>query len=919
MLERKIYLLFLITILQNLYSVEFDDQFTLAEFGTAPNKNISLRTSSRYSSDPSGQMLRTNDFQTFQLKFGDYATQRLPCRMGLFLVSESAQSFKGVPFGTRLELSGFSLAGDPSNNIPPNNFLELVQNPNYILFNFTEKFEPSNITTDLDQSKSFMACHVTYEETGGKKGIMRSMHVHGSAFHDIEYQELTPRLTFGSGIVTEIAVDGKKETLPTSGRTHRLKPGTKFKFTLENSIGNPRHKQVWLIYAQSPIKKTDITFDARFQLTPNNKIKNLILTSRSGRFDGFLRVAAIQVDQPPSKSNFLRTQTAPQWQMATQVQSMPATPLSMFLLWPYQWTKDVGDQLTRNQENGVYLSSCSTNSLLIPLLARSNFAAATCWYNQLIDKLNKGQNVFDSATNPFVTLVNMLVAYYYDNDILNYQSGLSYPVISAPGASFSGGEKAAENLFDSYRSEIPLSMELEFNDNSSYKFKVPSVDLVSTKPEGKHKTPLFSLPGYKSVESGHVATTFSNKDPIKGDVVYARGNSGDNPGDNEIVFSVDEVPNWAGRFIPDDFWNRIKQSDRQNLQIQLNAFLKQALPGIQSEVYEQGKVLFQIAMSAKYAAYVLLAQDGHLPPYSENLKVSSKIKNKINPLLNYIKSVLDGWLITKVIGSEFLTNYFVGDESAKGIVAFAGTNQPKGGLTDSGNAVYTGHNRQYGYFLGSAALVIELDKLLKNKAWIGSIKTNGIVTGKTKQFVDMLWRDYANPDVDDSDMMPFNRYGNPWEGISCSKGVPPEGTFPSRNNESISEDFNGYYAVWLYARAIRNSSDSVFVSSEKMGFNLLERYGKSNIDMISKAAKALFYNNGNWVYKNEPFNFNETTGIEWDNKVDSATNLQIGNPPCSLTEEGCIYSKYKFNVFCDDLTEIFNKSCQCTKAGCGCN
>ena len=915
----KACLILLFLSFETVYGAEFNDQLTLAEFGTAVNKNISLQSSSRYGSQPAGQLLRTNDFQTFQLKFGGYATGRLPCRVGLFTASESAKSSKGVPFGTRLELSGFSLAGDPQNNTPPNYFLKLVQNPNYIVFNFTETFNSSNISTDLEQSLSFLSCHVTYEESGGMNGTMTSLHVQGSGYHDIEYQDLTPKLTFGSGIIKDIEVDGKKENLPTSGKTHTLKEGTKFRFTIVNPASDPTHEQIWIVYAQSPTKEKKIRFDAKFNLTPNNKIRNLVLTAANGRYDGFLRVAGIQPDLPPSRPNKLRSQTAPDWQLATQIQSTPATPLSMFVLWSYQWTKAVGPELTKNQENNVFLSSCPTNSLLIPLLARSNLSAATCWYNQLIDKQNRGEAVFDIGTNSFVTLVNMLIANVYDSDIKNFQNTQASP-ISSPSLGFGGNAEAMEGVFDKYRSEIPTSMELEFNDDGNYSFKVPSVDLVKTKPEGSVQIPLFSLPGFKALTSGHaIAGDTVNKDPIKGDIVYAHGNSTEKPGDREITFLVNGLPSWAARFLPDDFWNRINGLDQENIKIQLNSFLKKPLPGLQTGVYDQGKALFQIAMSAKYATYVLLAQKGILPPYSNKLKVPSNIISKVNPLLNYIKNILDGWLITRVFGSTTLTNYFVGDEGAKGVVAFLGTTTSTGGLTDSGNAVYTGHNRQYGYFLGSAAIVVELDKLFKNSAWIGEAKTNGTVTAKTKQFVDMLWRDYANPDKDDTDEMPFNRYGNPWEGMSCSKGVPPTGTFPSRNNESISEDFNGYYAVWLYARSIRNSENSVFSTSEKQGFNLLERYGKSNIDMVSKAGRALFYNNGNWVYKNEPFNFNKTTGIEWDNEVETATDLQLGTPPCRLTEEGCIYSKYKFDLFCDDLIDTFNGDCQCKNAGCSCN
>ncbi len=894
---------------------DFNNQLTLSQFGKKVNKNKSLQVSSRYALDPVSQVFKTNDFQTIQLKFGQYGTERLPCRIGYFTVSESAFSKGRVPFGSRVELPSYTIAGNKAANIEPNDYLLQVQDPNFVVFSFKQNLLRKKIFTDFTISDTQQACQIEYPEDGGKSGSMISYHIPGSAYHDVEYRDVTPELTFGSGIVTSMFVDNKRVALPTSGSKLTLKSGTKFKIQFQNPSNLPSQSQTWLLYVQSENTSKNLVFEMHFSLTKNEKITNLKLKSKSGRFDGFIRVAAIQSRLPPPLPNALRSQETDQWQLATQIQSMPATPLSMFLLWPYQWTKDVGQQIQWNQERNINLSSCTTSSLLLPLLARSNFELASCWFDQLIDRQNKGKVVFDEATNSFVTLMNMLVANYYDADILKFQKGLANPA-SSPIMSYSSLEKAMEKLFDRFRSEIPISLELKFNDDGTYSFEVSSMDIVSTQPAGSEKKVLFCLPGYKALTGGYLYKGRSaNRDPIKGDIIFAQGDTSSVPGDQQITFVVNGVPSWSGRFLPDDLWNRISGLDQESLQIQLNRLLSQPLPGIKSGVYDQGKVLFQIAMSAKYATYVLLAQNGKLPPYSKSLKVPQSIKDQLNPLLNYIKQVLDAWLITKTYEKKKLSNFFVGDELGKGIVAVTGTKSDTGGLLDDGNAVYTGHNRQYGYFLGSAAIVAELDNLFMNPSWIATKQSNGIVKVLRKQFVDMLWRDYANPSINDADDMPFNRYGNAWEGISSSKGMPPTGAYPSRNNESISEDFNGYYATWLYARAILNSSLS---SANTKGFRSFERYSKANMDMIAKAARALFYNNGNWVYKNEAFNFNKTTGIQWDNKVDSATNLILGSPPCRFSEEGCLYSKYRFDVFCEDLVNTYQGDCKCSSGGCGC-
>lgn len=897
------------------YAVTFNNQITLANFGTVTNQNISLQPSSQYTPALLGQVMKTNDYQTLQLKFGGYATGRLPCRVGMFNVSECATAVGDIPFGTQLSLASYILAGDQSANIEPNRYLKQVQDPNFIVFSFKETL--SQIVVDLSESESLVTCNTIYENSLSK--FMTNINFPSSGYHDIRYEDVTPKLVFGSGLLIDIELDGAVVILPTSGNVINLPAATKFKFVFKNPASDPEDVQIWFVYAQSEVATTKIQFQMHYTLTKTGALTGVSLTSQSGPYEGFLRVAAIQPVIPFAKNNVLRTRTTPKWQLATEIQSIPATPLSMFMLWPEAWTQSVGTQIVFNQNTNVFLSSCPTNSLLIPLLARSNYPIATCWFNQLIDKQLQGQQVFDIGTNAFVTLANMFIAHYYSNDIQDFQSGIARGV-STPDLRIHSSIPIMEQMFDDHRSEVISSAELEFNPDGSYQFFASTFDSIPTFPQGKAPLPLFSFLGYQTLADGfNIVNEATNKDPIKGDINYVEGNIASMPGSFLVKFKGQSLPDWADRFLPDDFWKRITGFDKTNLICQLNRTLAAPFPEYIEDVYVQGKALFQIAMTARYATYVLLAQQGVFPPYPVGYKAPASVTSRIQPLINMIENILDTWLISQKFNGNPVPNFFAGDTLGYGVVAVQGTGSATGGVTDQGNAVYTGHNRQYGYFLGAAAIAIQLDRLFGNPSWIGSMATNTVpYTGTVKQFVDMLWRDYANPALDDAASMPFYRYGNSWEGLSSSKGMPPVGAFPSRNNESISEDFNGYYATFLYSTAIRSLPTSEISAADQQGFDLLGYFSQANLSMIMRSARGLFYNNGNWVYKYTPFNFNQTTGIEWDNMVDSGVLFALHKPPCYFSKEGCLYSKYKFDLFCTDLVNQFNSYCECQDEGCSC-
>ena len=134
---------------------------------------------------------------------------------------------------------------------------------------------------------------------------------------------------------------------------------------------------------------------------------------------------------------------------------------------------------------------------------------------------------------------------------------------------------------------------------------------------------------------------------------------------------------------------------------------------------------------------------------------------------------------------------------------------------------------------------------------------------------------------------------------------------------SISEDFNGYYGAYLYASAIQSPFSGITPSSQ-VGFADLETFCYGNMNMIKTAAAALFYNSDNWVYKKTPFDFNTTAGTVWDNSVDMSVSFLKTYPASLFSQEGAIFSEYKFDLFCVDLINQLNTHTEEENQGCGC-
>jgi len=902
-----------------LFGDVFDNKLTLAEFGQMANPNTFVQSSSRYT-NVSG-VFRTNDFQSLQLEVGDYESGRLPCRMGPFLLSVSDKGGQTLPWGLQLSVAGLSNAGNEAGNVPPNSSLKMLQDPNFIIFGFTETDPGTDIaiTTNYDASNavSFQSIDLIFTPDGG--GGPMGCHVfQGEPYINVLYETLTPLLTFGGGRLLGLQIDDVDIILPTSGTTIALPAGAKFRFEMDNGDGQPENKQYWLIYVEGGSSPT-VQFQMNYALTDELQITDVVLEAAAALSNDFLRLAVIQNETPPANINTLAPKFAPKWQIVTEGQVRPVHSLSQLLLWPQDWLKAVGPQLTRNQDLGIFTSSCTTNSLLIPCLARSDPDAAYCWYVQLVDKMNEGQDVFDVTTNSFNCLVDLLVAKYYTNNFKNFQTRFFPVPESTPKNHIVPTLSAMENMYDSYSDLRPTVANVSIDSTSGnlvYTYEVESIS------GGAVSGSLVIFPGYKQLSGSSPVSNAVIKDPVKGDLPFTEAQllSGQ---EYTVEFAHSyTLPTWAGNGIPNQLWSMTSGEEKQGLLKEMDRLLKTTMPGISVDVLEQARVLYRIAMSAKYILYVSMADLGFLPPYGTT-PIPTAVKNRVQPFIDYIENVLEGWLVTRTFNGSPMTNFFIGDSTTTGIIAVRGAASATAGSLDQGNAVYDSHNYQYGYFLFAAAVAAELDQLFGNTAWINEDKTNTVpTTAKMKQFIDMLWRDYANPvsGADDGTFQ-FARTQNNWEGTSCALGEP-SGTVASaegrtsRNLQSISEDFMGYMGPWYYARAVQNST--ALAASQQQGFDVLELYCKTHMHALATGGRALFYNDGNWALKDTAFNFNKTTGIQWDDEATMDISQPRLTPPCYLSREGCIYSNFKLEIFLDDLVDLFKDNCQCTGSKCNC-
>lgn len=795
---------------------------SLSEFGVVPNQNATLQPGSLLTFP--GEPFRTNDYQNLEQSF---STSRPIVRIGNFYVSSAPYLNASDPGGPALNcpssVSNYSQA--------------IVTSPNDVQFLFSSvevnQNDPYLRRAKVASSETFLM-HYTLSSDPAKS--ITDYNVAGNAFHDIQYQDLTPLINNRAAILS-VDVDGNAQPGPFNNKT--LPAGTKFRLGLNNG-------QTWILYIEQ--SASPVTF------TINQNVNGLIA---SAPFTGFIRVAIVQ---PTPVTTFNRVTTCPEggsapcmdWSTAAEIQSLPANPANMYLLWPYQWIPKIGNQIKTLISQNQSTPSCDVLSQLLPVLARSDLNSAIHFFNQIpVDH-------FDNGVNPFTVYFNMLMASKLSSDILSYQQ-TNRP---NPNYNISATAASVEAVFDEFRHCIPIFADIEFDGGTYYSWRYTTI--------GSTDVPLIIFPSYKTLAAEYIAIpSFVNMDSIKGPI-YATAAT-----NRMIRFQEGKLPDWYNYFYPSISFTSDELATLLDL---FNIYKNDSLqPG---NSYFKGKMLYRLALTAQYGAYVL----------SQAGQSHSDIMMETKPLIDQIKTEFQKWLITRPsFGPGDLDGYFIGDSTAQGICAISGMNNlspacnaPAPGCSndDFGNAFYNDHHFHYGYWLASAAIAIDWDeKYQVQDPWIAQMQTStgGIGSHKMKYFVDMLWRDSRNPAKDD--IFNFNRHGNLWEGHSTANGLLCCLYGAGRNQESLAEDFHSWMGTGQYARAILKCS--ALTAEDKAGFDMLQTFCDTNMKMTATAGK-LYYQDDNWIYGGNFADSNITVGNQWDIKVDYATFFAPGSP-CSVT------------------------------------
>jgi endoglucanase Acf2 len=793
---------------------------SLSEFGAIPNQNATLQPTSLLTAP--GATFRTNDYQNLEQS---YDFTRNIVRVGSFYVSSAPYLSAADP-------------GGPALNYPSNvsNYSQaIVTSPNDVQFIFSSvevgANDPYVRSATVVSSETFL---MKYTLTSAPANFITDYCVAGNAYHDIQYNNLTPLISNRAAIISA-AVDGVVQPAPLNGVT--LPAGSKLRLGLNNG-------QTWILYIEQ--SASPVTFII------NQAVNGL---QASGPLTGFIRVAIVQPTIVPTTNRVIACSdggAAPcmDWSTSAEIQTLPANPANMYLLWPYQWVPKIGTQITTFIEQNHYMPSCDIVSQILPVLAESDLTSAISYFNQI------APNLFDNGVNPFTVYFNMLMASNMSSDIQNYQqTNRPYPTYNVTATAAS-----VEAEFDTYRHCIPVAADVLFDSGTYYSWTYTTI--------GSTNTPLIIFPSYKTLASNYsVIPDFVNMDPIKGPI-YAVAAT------NKLVrFQEGNLPEWYSWFFPPVTFTPDELTTLVNL---FNTYKTDTLqPG---NSYFKGKMLYRLALTAQYGAYVLsLSGQSH-----------AEIMAATEPLINQIKAEFQSWLITRPAPGNDVNGYFMGDTTANGICSVSGMrdptaacNAPAPGCTgdDFGNAFYNDHHFHYGYWLAAAAIVIDWDeKFQPQNAWIAQMQTSNGGTGahKMKYFVDMFWRDSRNPAKDD--IFNFNRHGNLWEGHSTANGMLCCLYGAGRNQESLAEDFHSWMGAGRYARSILKCS--ALTAEDKAGFETLQTFCDTNLKITATAGK-LYYQDNSWIYGGSFADSNITVGNQWDIKVDYATFFAPG-PACSL-------------------------------------
>jgi len=224
-------------------------------------------------------------------------------------------------------------------------------------------------------------------------------------------------------------------------------------------------------------------------------------------------------------------------------------------------------------------------------------------------------------------------------------------------------------------------------------------------------------------------------------------------------------------------------------------------------------------------------------------------------ITNEISKNLTAWIkgenkfILKINGKDAtINNTLIYDTTWGGIIPT---------VDDFGSQIYNDHHFHYGYFVYTYAVLTELAKADSSIAmWLKTpvhSSAGGSVT--PSEWIKTLIRDYANPNAKD-DYFPYARYVDFFNGHSYASGFIAAAD--GRNQESVSEAVNAYYAIALLADA--------------EGDKELAQWGKLLMTQELNAAHTYWQiGKNNDIYAPEFANANQLATIIFDGKVDNHT------------------------------------------------
>eukprot|EP00435_Cladocopium_sp_Y103_P052068 s892_g16.t1 len=154
-----------------------------------------------------------------------------------------------------------------------------------------------------------------------------------------------------------------------------------------------------------------------------------------------------------------------------------------------------------------------------------------------------------------------------------------------------------------------------------------------------------------------------------------------------------------------------------------------------------------------------------------------------------------------------------------------------------GNGFYNDHHFHYGYFIYSAA-VPRLPRSIRYLCRISSEGEYGMNSDWERHWrpqILTLIRDYANPSSADS-KFPLARHKDWFMGFSWAGGIKFEPL--GRNQESVSEAINSYYAIACYGTVIANRGDQDIKTWRTFGgVNPLLRAEEDDEDVFEDAVE----------------------------------------------------------------------------------